>query len=195
MDNQLGQTSEKLPTRFDFKYVKFIVIILGLFVVGVAFLYQQGWLFKTKEDESKPLTWEECIKLSGSRVLQTYPAQCVVPDGRSVVEPIGVEDGIVEGTVRFIGAPCNPDTAGAGYKVPPCDGPYPNYDVVIYKEDKTTIAAKTTSDHQGNFKLVLPAGTYYFLYKSIGTKIRELTIVVKAGQTTQQNLTIDTGIR
>ena len=102
--------------------------------------------------------------------------------------------GTVEGTVFFIGAPCNPNQ---GYnKVPPCDGPYPNYEVILYKEDRTTVAGKVTTDQEGKFRLILDAGTYYFLFNgSLDSKKRELLIVVKENSITRQDITIDNGVR
>lgn len=32
------------------------------------------------------ISWEECIKVPGSRILLTYPRQCVIPDGRRAIE-------------------------------------------------------------------------------------------------------------
>ena len=105
-----------------------------------------------------------------------------------------VGSGTVEGTVSFIGAPCNPNQ---GYnKVPPCDGPYPNYEVILYKEDRTTVAGKVTTDQEGKFRLILDAGTYYFLFNgSLDSKKRELLIVVKENSITRQDITIDNGVR
>ena len=165
-----------------------------LFVAGSALFLGQSVLPKNKTNTIKPLTWEDCLKLSGAKVLQSYPAVCVAPDGRRVTQPTekGVGVGVVEGQVSFVGTPCNPQYP---FKVPPCDGPYPNYEVVLYKQDKKTVAGKTISDQEGNYKLALPSGTYYVLLKSLGNMVRELPIVVKAGETTQQNIKIDTGIR
>ena len=39
--------------------------------------------------------------------------------------------GVLEGTVHFSGMACPPDRS----KTPPCDGPYPNYEVIIYDND------------------------------------------------------------
>jgi hypothetical protein len=34
------------------------------------------------------LTWDECVKMPKSRVLQTYPSVCVTSDGRRVTESV-----------------------------------------------------------------------------------------------------------
>jgi len=89
MDNQIKQSVEKPPTRSSnlSKYQKLILIVLILLAAAVALFFLLDWWRETRESGSKPLTWEECIKLSGSRVLQTYPAKCIAPDGRTVTQP------------------------------------------------------------------------------------------------------------
>jgi hypothetical protein len=51
--------------------------------------------------------------------------------------------GDLEGTVWFIGNPCEP---GAALPVPPCDGPYPSYEIVVYQDDGVTMAARGYSE-------------------------------------------------
>jgi hypothetical protein len=49
----------------------------------------------------------------------------------------------LEGNVRSRGKPCPP---AVSFKVPPCSGPYPNYEITIYADnDKTKphVTAKT----------------------------------------------------
>lgn len=35
------------------------------------------------------LTWEECLRIPGAVILESYPRRCLAPDGRSAVEPVG----------------------------------------------------------------------------------------------------------
>ncbi|MEW6003028.1 MAG: carboxypeptidase-like regulatory domain-containing protein [Nitrospirota bacterium] len=105
------------------------------------------------------------------------------------------EDGLLTGTVTFTGVPCPPDRM----RVPPCDGPYPNYEVLIYKEDGKTIFARTLTDRDGIFKIRLPLGRYIIYSKQFNSvsKTTEVPNLIKleAGKTTHININIDTGIR
>jgi len=61
------------------------------------------------------------------------------------------EKGFLEGTVTFIGTPCSEKI---NHSVPPCDGIYPNYEVIVYKTDGKTIVAKTISDENGKTEII-----------------------------------------
>ncbi|MCJ7740195.1 hypothetical protein MUP32_02645 [Candidatus Microgenomates bacterium] len=43
-------------------------------------------LVTTSVTNATYLSWEDCINTPGSRILQTYPVQCVTPDGNKVTE-------------------------------------------------------------------------------------------------------------
>jgi len=43
-------------------------------------------LVTTSVTNATNLSWEDCINTPGSRILQTYPVQCVTPDGNKVTE-------------------------------------------------------------------------------------------------------------
>lgn len=101
--------------------------------------------------------------------------------------------GTLAGTVHFVGTACQDPKKG-----PPCDGPYPNYEVVVYKEDGTTVAGKTTTGADGKFSVNLPEGKYVILTEGGGVKPGEKTRVeVSVGRDALQNveLRIDTGVR
>lgn len=178
------------------RYLILVIAILVLLFVALAFGYTRSFQLKTKSDGQKPLTWEECLTISGSKVLTSDPTVCVVPNGQQVTQQQGEGSGMVEGVVSFVGTPCNPQYP---FKVPPCDGPYPNYEVVFYKEDKKTVAAKATTDQNGKYQAALESGTYYILPSEAAfgktLRPREVKVVVKAQETIQQNIRIDTGIR
>ena len=40
-------------------------------------------------DTGSSFSWEECIKIPGSKILQTYPETCITPDGQKATKPIG----------------------------------------------------------------------------------------------------------
>lgn len=60
-----------------------------VFALGVLayLLWQNQQLIKRA-----PLTYEECIKIPGAVILQSYPGQCVTPDKRSVWQPLSDEE-------------------------------------------------------------------------------------------------------
>lgn len=64
----------------------------------------------------------------------------------------------LEGMVKFIGKPCIPDDKF--FSVPPCSGPYPNYDIKIYNQDTKKLVLKTKTESKGNFKAILEPGEY-----------------------------------
>jgi hypothetical protein len=64
----------------------------------------------------------------------------------------------LEGTVQYVGKPCPPNSKF--FTVPPCSGPYPNYEVIIYDEDGKRVISKIKTDSNGNFKAFLEPGSY-----------------------------------
>jgi hypothetical protein len=106
------------------------------------------------------------------------------------------QQGQVQGTVFFVGVPCQPDRLS----VPPCDGPYPNYEVIIFSRDGKTLAGKAISDHQGKYRLFLPAGSYITKSKENNALPSQFSqnhqaIIVEAGKTTHLDIHIDKGVR
>ena len=108
------------------------------------------------------------------------------------------EAGILEGVVTFLGTPCySQEVSGRKPRVPPCSGPYPNYEITIYKADAKSIAAKTVTDSAGDNKVSLNPGKYV-IYAQNGPleqdrKAHQLTISAK--KRTRLHLVIDTGVR
>jgi F5/8 type C domain len=104
--------------------------------------------------------------------------------------------GSLEGRAYFKGLPCNPKT---NIKVPPCDGLYPNYEIVIYTTDGKSIVSKTKTDKNGNYTMLLTPGNYVIYTKagisSSGLNTRTNNFMVEVGKTTKLILLIDTGIR
>lgn len=101
--------------------------------------------------------------------------------------------GVVEGVVYFVGKPCPPSRVG-----PPCDGPYPNYEVVIYEIDGKSIANRTITDDEGNFEAQLPVGDYLVFEKNFDiNKVKETPIMftIEPDKRRSLEISIDTGIR
>jgi hypothetical protein len=105
------------------------------------------------------------------------------------------EEGTITGTVFFSGVPCPADRL----RVPPCDGPYPDYEVVLYKSDGATAVARMRTGAEGVYEVSVPPGTYVIYSQAIGFsgKMEEIpnTVAVEAGKAIRFNFSIDTGIR
>jgi hypothetical protein len=99
--------------------------------------------------------------------------------------------GTLSGTVSFVGTPC-PQPKG-----PPCDGAYPNYEVVVYAADGTTEVSRTRTGADGTFSLDLPEGRYaIFTQAGPMEKDRARTdVTVSRDALAQVSLRVDTGVR
>jgi len=100
----------------------------------------------------------------------------------------------LEGSVHFRGKPCPPS---AFYSVPPCSGPYPNYELNIYAEDGKTLISKTKTDSIGNFRMSLKSGKY-IIYTRAGPTLGDIksthVTIEESGITRLPTLTVDTGL-
>lgn len=65
-----------------------VAVIIAILVGVVAYLnvVRKPSLIGPPSNEME-ISWEECTKLAGSVILQTYPEQCVTSDGRKAVKP------------------------------------------------------------------------------------------------------------
>jgi hypothetical protein len=103
------------------------------------------------------------------------------------------DHGVLEGTVTFIGVPCGP---GVERRVPPCDGPYPDYEVIVYKADGEAVAGRTRSDASARYSISLTGNTDYIVYVPAGIREqKKLSVRVPAGGRITLDLQIDTGVR
>jgi hypothetical protein len=104
----------------------------------------------------------------------------------------------LEGTVYFIGQPCAPSRDNK-ISVPPCEGPYPNYEIKIYEKinGKNTIVCVTKTDENGNFRVLLKPGEYV-IYTQNGISLFEQTsheFRITDYEITRLSLEVDVGIR
>lgn len=107
------------------------------------------------------------------------------------------EKGFLEGTVTFMGTPCPPGEISGRPQVPPCDGPYPNHEVIVYKSDGKTVVTKVVSNEKGVYKVSLNSGSYVIYTQNgpFANNVKTNKVTIESGKTTKLNLVIDTGIR
>ena len=113
----------------------------------------------------------------------------------AVCSPTGAsrQTGILEGAVTFIGTPCGPQTER---KTPPCDGPYPDYEVVVYNASGETVIGRTRSNASARYEISLPGEIEYVVFTPSGINTRTThNVLVPAGGRKTLDLQIDTGIR
>ena len=99
----------------------------------------------------------------------------------------------VRGTVFYKGLPCRPEDQ----RVPPCSGPYPNYEVIVHpKGDNHTISGRASTNSKGEFKIWLYDGEYV-IYTQAGqtASIRKANEFKIQNGKAWKNLIIDTGVR
>jgi len=104
------------------------------------------------------------------------------------------ENGTLQGMVSYIGKPCPPTQL----TVPPCSGPYPNYDIIIFDSDEITEISSTISDENGNYKISLMPDDYVVYQKQRQqNKMVDyaLPVTIISKQVTSQDIIIDGGIR
>jgi hypothetical protein len=113
------------------------------------------------------------------------PAPTTTPPGGSQAS------GTLSGTVSFVGTPC-PEAKG-----PPCDGAYPDYEVVVYAKDGQTVAGKVKTGADGKFSLDLPAGDYVIVTPAGMTPdaTKRTEVKISRDALSSVTLTVDTGVR
>jgi hypothetical protein len=112
----------------------------------------------------------------------------------------------LQGNIYFQGMNCNPKKTNI--TVPPCSGPYPNYEVIVSSsKDCKTILSKTKSDRNGNYRMRLDPGNYIICPKSgnatpppphpfgVKEEPKPIHFIIKEGTVTNLDLVIRTGIR
>lgn len=105
----------------------------------------------------------------------------------SVCAPVGV----LEGSVFFRGVPCPPSLPPQG---PPCDGPYPNYEITVYMADGVTVETQVTSDENGDYSIELYPGDYIIYTPSGPGREKTNMVTIVSEEITTLDLVIDTGI-
>lgn len=136
--------------------------------------------------------------LTVAMILFTAGCAVVAPEPEPPAESPKGPPGRLAGTVHFIGTPCAPkEISGKAPQVPPCDGPYPGYEIIIYARDGRRVMATTRSDAEGAYGVDLPPGTYV-IYTQRGLRAGDREThrtEIRSEALTTLNLVIDTGIR
>jgi hypothetical protein len=103
------------------------------------------------------------------------------------------QSGVLEGAVTFIGVPCGPQSER---KTPPCDGPYADYEVVVYNAAGDTVVGRTKSNANARYEITLPGDVEYTVFVPSGLRTQsKLSTVVPAGGRKTLDLQVDIGIR
>jgi hypothetical protein len=126
-------------------------------------------------------------------ILVTALAACGAKHAPIATPPGGTAgSGTLAGDVHFVGTPC-----AEAKSTPPCDGAYPDYEVVVYAADGKTVVGKARSGADGKFSLGLPEGKYVVLTPAgpppAEPKRTEVTVSRDALSTIK--LDIDQGVR
>lgn len=101
--------------------------------------------------------------------------------------------GVLEGAVSFVGVPCGPQ---GERKTPPCDGPYADYEVVVYNAAGDTVVGRTKSNASARYEITLPGDVEYSVFVPAGIRSQaKLSAVVPAGGRKTLDLQVDIGIR
>lgn len=174
-----------------------IAITILLAIVAVAFI---GRYLHDKNTRQEIASYEDCVS-AGYPVLESYPSQCMTPDGKHFTNPdetVGedtgkIAAGYISGKV-IIGPLCPVEAYDE-----PCEIPaetYTSRDVIVYESDKTTIMVKEALNADGTYKVSLGPGDYFVEISPTGIGQGELKPVhVTSFETTIVDFTIDTGIR
>jgi len=145
--------------------------------------YERGVAFTSVPHRSLTLTIALLLAACGGKQ-STSPGNQTPPGGANAT-------GTLSGSVSFVGKPC-PQPGP-----PPCDGAYPDYEVVVYAADGKTAAGKAKTGADGKFTLDLPPGNYVILTPAgpmpDNQKRTELTVSRDALATV--TLSVDTGVR
>ena len=103
---------------------------------------------------------------------------------------VKMESGL-NGIVYFMGLECPP----IGVKqTPPCSGPYPDYEILIYDEYGKNVIAKTKTNDNGEYSISLEPRNY-IIYTPAGLSNQSNLIKITDNEIIKKDLIIDKGIR
>ncbi|HHG84468.1 MAG TPA: hypothetical protein ENJ82_06950 [Bacteroidetes bacterium] len=103
--------------------------------------------------------------------------------------------GKLSGLVTFKGLPCQPGQPD--FKVPPCSGAYPKYEIKVFKAADLEIPLiSTMTNGQGHFEMNLQVGDYVIYTQDgpMANNRKQHKFRVEKDQMTTLKLSINTGI-
>ena len=96
----------------------------------------------------------------------------------------------LSGAVHMSGAACAQPKPG-------CEGPAAGYEVIVFAKDGTTVVAKTKTDAEGHYTVMVPGGDYTIITQAgttrAETKRNDVTVAASAAATL--DLSVDNGVR
>ena len=176
--------------KFHLSRILLMAIFLTCLLIGTAF--SETW-DKTGAGSHYKLGSSVPQTNDGSYIISRNT--CFFGAGSSEAHPIDYNPqskGILEGSVTFSGIPCAP---GSTFQVPPCNGPYPNYEIIVYRVDGETIEIRVNSNEQGNYRVPLTPGKYIIYTQNGPFSKKTNTLTIESEETTELDLVIDTGIQ
>jgi hypothetical protein len=116
---------------------------------------------------------------------------------QQILDQSNISSSNLEVKVFFKGAKCNPESSF--FKVPPCSGPYPNYEFYIYAANNTdlkkTLISNGKTNIDGNYRVWLEPNKYVIQTELDKLSSTPHSFTINKGESVTVDITIDTGIR
>lgn len=82
MRTSMNKTQNQSGSAFVIIIILIVVVIIG----ALGFLFWRNFI-NSGETKNTPQTYQECVAAKDSKILETYPEQCVTADGKSFTNP------------------------------------------------------------------------------------------------------------
>ncbi|GEM_PF-1450574 len=135
-----------------------------------------------------------------NQVVGSPIASQAVPGMQVTGTAVEGQDGVLAGSVEFLGMGCAPAMAtieATTTTFPSCTGPYAGYRVVVYAADGKTVAREVVTDARGTYRLALRPGRYVVFMPNpeFRDQPARYEATVAAGRATRLDLIYDSGAR
>lgn len=190
---------------------KALFTVLAALVIVLAAGFGVWYSTNGQKAYSQITSYDQCAA-AGYPILETYPEQCKLPDGRTFAKnmenpvPVPIPTPLPTGT-----APTIPRGVISGYihvgptcavqPAPPIEGcddrPYDSAAVTITNK-ASGAASKTVSDANGNFRATVSAGSYTIRVAPNSGRFpscEEKDATVLSGKTVAVDISCDSGLR
>ena len=77
--------------NYIMKQIIAAIIVLGIMVGGFYFFFQKPSSPSTPQQATN---YEECTKIKGSIIMESYPQRCKTPDGKTFTAPVENPDSL-----------------------------------------------------------------------------------------------------